>query len=67
MPTQRNVYMAANLLVQQHGKEAPLFAAMNMESLAERGDQTGRALWLRVLDAIKEIQAREPARGTRIH
>lgn len=67
MPTQRNVYMAANFLVQQHGEEAPIFAAMNMESLAERGDQTGRALWLRVLEAIKEIQARKPSRGTRVH
>lgn len=67
MTTQRNVYMAADFLVRQHGNEAVLVAAMSVESLAERGDVTGRDLWMRVLDAIKEIQSRKPAPGARIH
>jgi hypothetical protein len=63
----RNVYMAANLLIQQHGQDASIFAAMNVDSLADRGDKAGRDLWMRVLDAIKELQADAPRPGTRIH
>jgi hypothetical protein len=67
MATQRNVYMAANLLIQQHGDEAAIFAAMNADSLSERGDMAGRSLWMRVIEAIKELQADAPARGVRVH
>lgn len=67
MATQRNVYMAANFLIKQHGEDAVVFAAMSADSLAERGDMMGRALWLRVIDAIKEIEARQPTAGHSVH
>jgi hypothetical protein len=63
----RNVYMAANLLIQQHGQDASIFAAMNADSLADRGDLAGKALWVRVLNAIKELQADAPPPGVRVH
>ena len=56
MVTMRNVYMAANLLIQQHGQDASIFAAMNADSLADRGDLAGKTLWMRVLSAIKELR-----------
>jgi hypothetical protein len=56
MPTERNIYMAADFLLKQHGSEAAGFAALNADSLLRRGDAVGRALWLRVIAAIKELE-----------
>jgi hypothetical protein len=62
-----NVYMAANLLIKQYGNDAAIFAAQSVDSMAERGDLTGRALWMRVIDAIKELQSEEPPPGAQVH
>lgn len=48
------VYRAANQLVQQHGTEvAPIIAAQRADELLEAGDMGGRAVWLRILKAIR--------------
>ena len=51
---------AGNLLIQQHGEDAPIFAAMQADRCLEGGDLDGKAVWLEVIRAIKELQQREP-------
>ena len=63
MPTERDVYMAANMLLKQYGTEAAIFAAMNAHRLAERGDRAGQSLWISVIKAIEALEARAPAAG----
>jgi len=63
MPTQRDVYMAANMTLKQHGIEAAIFAAINADRLAERGDRPGPALWISVIKEIEVLEARVPTAG----
>ncbi len=58
--TDRDSWRSAKLLVDRHGKEAPVHAAMQPDELLEAGDMDGRAVWLRVLRAVKELLRTEP-------
>ncbi|MCH9053920.1 MAG: hypothetical protein IIA72_23185 [Proteobacteria bacterium] len=51
---------SGNLLIQQHGEDAPIFAAMQADKCLEAGGLDGKAVWLGVIRAIKELQQREP-------
>ncbi len=51
---------SAKLLIDQHGEEASGFAAKQADKQAEAGDMEGKAVWLRILSAVKELQQREP-------
>lgn len=44
MVTDRDVLMAANLLIRQHGAGASIFAAMNADRLPDKGDLAGKLL-----------------------
>ena len=48
------------MLIQQHGEDAPIFAAMQADRCLEGGDLDGKAVRLEVIRAIKELQQREP-------
>ena len=56
-----DVYRAANLLVGQHGESALIYAALRADHLFDRCDLNGRAVWLRVIDAIRNLQETEPS------
>ncbi len=43
-----------------HGEEAARHAATRANALLEAGDMEGKAVWLRILSAVKELQQREP-------
>ncbi len=55
-----DVYRTAKLLVDKHGDEAPIHAAMKADAMLERGDMDGRAVWLRVVRAVKELLDTKP-------
>ena len=55
-----DIYRTANLLIQQHGEEASIHAAMKADEMLEKGDLDGKAVWLRVVKAIEELHATEP-------
>ena len=48
-------YRAAKLLVDRHGDEAPIHAAMRAGELMDQGDMDGRAVWLRIKAAVEEL------------
>ncbi len=57
-----------NLLIQQHGENAPIFAAMQADKCLEGGDLDGKAVWMGVIGAIKELLDQNPPNdGKSIH
>jgi len=60
-----DIYRTANLLIQQHGEEATILAAMKGDEMLAKGDLKGQTVWLQVIRAIEELQATEP--GGKVH
>ncbi len=50
-----NIYRTANILVRQHGNDAPIQAAMRADAMLAKGDAGGYAVWKRVLKAVEEL------------
>ncbi len=60
-----DIYRSANLLVKQHGRDAPIHAAMRADAMLGKGDLDGYAVWKRVLRAVEELLRAGP--GVRVH
>ncbi len=58
MPDEIDIYRSANLLIQQHGEDAPIFAAQQADKCLEAGDSDGCAVWKQVLKAVEELLER---------
>lgn len=56
MPSDRDIWRAANQCVKQHGADAAVQAAMRADELAERGDYAGQKTWLKIITAIEWLQ-----------
>ncbi len=67
MTSDLDIFRSAKLLIDQHGEDAPIFAAMQADKRAEAGDRKGRAVWLRVIKAIQELQRTQPRRDEAMH
>lgn len=50
-----DIYRAANLLIHDHGEHATIEAAQRTDALFEAGDLDGKAMWLRVSGAVREV------------
>ncbi len=62
-----DIYRSANLLVKQHGQDAPRHAAMRADTMLDKGDLDGYAVWKRILKAVEELQRAEPEQGGKVH
>jgi hypothetical protein len=60
MVTEWELWASANHMVQQHGPDAPIHAAMRLDALIEQGDHEGAATWRMILNRIDQLLA-EPA------
>ena len=68
MTSDLDIYRSAKLLIDQHGEDAPIFAAQPADKCLEAGDLDGKAVWMRVIAAIEELQDRmSPATGQPVH
>ena len=68
MTSDLDIYRSAKLLIDQHGEDAPIFAAMQADRCLEGGDLDGKAVWMRVIGAIKELLNQQPpSSGTPLH
>ena len=56
-----DIWCSAKLLVDQHGADAPTRAAQRADELLAAGDIEGRAAWLQILEAVRELMATKPA------
>jgi len=60
-----DIFRSAQVLVKQHGQDAPIHAAMRADAMLEKGDLDGYAAWRRILWAVEELQGAVP--GVRVH
>ncbi len=60
MTSDLDIYRTAAVLMRERGEDAVIEAAMRADAQLDKGDMDGRAVWLRVLAAIKELAAQEP-------
>ena len=58
-----DVYRSARLLIDPHGAEAPIHAAMKVDEMLEKGDMEGCVLLKQVLKAVEEILSKERPPG----
>jgi hypothetical protein len=54
----------AKAQIDRHGDDAPSWAARQADIMLECGNLGGERLWLRILEAIKALQATELPAGT---
>ncbi len=54
-----DIYRTANLLIQQHGEDAPIHAAMQADALLDAGDLDEYEVWKRIVQAATELVANE--------
>ena len=67
MTSDLDIYRSAHELIKQHGKDAPIHAAMRADELMEVGDMEGEAMWLRIVKAIEELLSGERPDGAEVH
>ncbi len=67
MTSDLDIYRSANELIEQHGEDAPIEAAMRADELATDGDMEGRAVWLRIVKAIEELLSEERPDNAEVH
>ena len=57
--TEIDIYRAAKLLIDRHGKHAALEAAGRADKMLACRDIDGERVWLRIRDAVVELQRTE--------
>ena len=57
-----DIYRSAKLLIDRHGDDAVIEAAMQADKMLDAGDLDGLATWNRILRAIDELRAGKAAR-----
>lgn len=50
-------------MLDQHGRDAELHAAMRADELEAAGDEAGRRAWMRILAALDELMRTERRQG----
>ncbi|MCH7936252.1 MAG: hypothetical protein IH994_04060 [Proteobacteria bacterium] len=63
----KEIYRSAKLLIDRHGDDAPIHAAMRADQMLEQGDLDGLATWNRILRAIEELRAGKRPEGSELH
>ena len=58
-----DTYRCAKLLLEQHGRDAELHAAMRADELEAAGDEAGRRAWMLILAALDELVRTERRQG----
>ncbi len=58
-----DAYRCAKLLLDQHGRDAELHAAMRADELEAVGDEAGLRAWMLILAALDELVRTERRQG----
>ncbi len=54
-PDDLDIYPSAKLLIDHHGQDALIEAALKADELLDAGDFDGQAVWLRIRKAVLEL------------
>ncbi len=67
MTSDLDIFRSAQVLVKQHGPDAPIEAAMRADAMLDKGDLDGCAVWKRIIKAGAELQRATPGPGAATH
>lgn len=62
-----DIYRSAAVLIEHHGKDAPIHAAMRADKLLAAGDIEGRAVWIRIGKAVDALLLDLPESSSQCH
>ncbi len=62
-----DIYRSGQVLMKQHGIDAPIHTAMRADAMLDKGDLDGYAVWKRILQAVGELQGAAPKSGEVVH
>ncbi len=65
--TAPEIYKTANLLINEYGELAPAGAFIKADQLRDRGDASGREIWLQIGYAAEDILSLETPAGAYLH
>ncbi len=63
MTSDLDIYRTANVLIREHGQDAPIQATMRADELLDKGDLEGCAVFKRVIKAVEEMLSKERPPG----
>ena len=55
MVSDLDIYRSANVLIRQHGEDAPVEAAMRADAMLDKGDLDGLRVWKQILRAVGRV------------
>ena len=61
-----DIFRSANVLVREHGQDAPIEAAMRADAMLDKGDLDGYAAWKRIVKAAEELLSKERPAGVTV-
>ena len=67
MTDDKDIYQTAKLLIDRHGDDAVIEAAMVADKMLKQGDLDGLATWNRILRAIEELRTEKRPEGEKLH
>lgn len=56
MTSDRDIFIVAQLIIDQYGDDAEDHAQSRADDLARKGDEAGRVVWLGVAEAVKLLR-----------
>jgi hypothetical protein len=62
-----DIYASANLMIRRFGEDAKIEAAKRADELLEAGDMDGRAVWVRIIGAIEDLQSTSRPADKQVH
>ena len=60
MTDETDTWRTAKLLVDQHGADAPIHAAMKADEMLDAGNMDGKLVWLRIKAAVEQLLSKVP-------
>ncbi len=67
MTSDIDIYRAANVIIEQYGKDAQIHSTKRASAMLDKGDLGAYAVWKRILRAIEELQRAGPKSGEAVH
>ena len=67
MTGDKDIYRSAKLLIDRHGDDAVIHAAMRADEMLEASDLDGLATWNRIIRAIDELRSGKRPRDATIN
>ncbi len=62
-----DLWRAAQVMVKRYGKDAATEATMRADEFLDQGNLVGKRLWMRIMQAIEELQRERPRGGEKVH